>query len=184
MLASYGVYADYDKGLKLYWEGDYKAALAAWAPVAEQGHAKAQHMLGNMYRYRKLNVPGSDKIAYRWYSLAAEQGYVYAQSQLGDLYFEGAGVPKNNRRAAKWYDKSARQGYSIPQVQLARMYQNGEGVFTDFLRAYMWFNLAAYNGYTAINSAKEKLSKSMTRTEISKAQEMSNRCLESDYALC
>jgi|GEM_PF-2226666 len=48
MLLSSGVVvaADFDKGLKAYKSGDYKAALAEWTPLAEQGDTSAQYNLG------------------------------------------------------------------------------------------------------------------------------------------
>ena len=43
------VAADYDKGYEAWLKGDYKAALADWIPLAEQGNAKAQCKLGYMH---------------------------------------------------------------------------------------------------------------------------------------
>ena len=64
------------------------------------------------------------------------------------------------------------------------MYQYGMGVLTDYVRAYMWYNLGAYNGNNLGAENKTKLAKEMTSADISKAQEMSSRCLESGYTDC
>ncbi len=40
---------DFDAGLAAYDRGDYAVALKEWKPLAEQGHAGAQHNLGLMY---------------------------------------------------------------------------------------------------------------------------------------
>ena len=67
------VSADFDKGLQAYNLGDFKTAIAEWAPLAEQGVADAQNSLGVMYANGE-GVPQNDKTAVKWYTLAAEQG--------------------------------------------------------------------------------------------------------------
>ena len=43
------VSADLYKGLTAYQSGDYATALREWKPLAEQGDANAQILLGGMY---------------------------------------------------------------------------------------------------------------------------------------
>ena len=43
--------ADRQAGEKAYDRGDYATALKEWRPLADQGDAKAQFYLGNMYLY-------------------------------------------------------------------------------------------------------------------------------------
>ena len=80
LLGSAGVSwsADFQKGVDAYKRGDYATALREWKPLAEQGDADAQTLLGVMYR-KGLGVPQDDKTAVKWYKLAAEQGYATAQ---------------------------------------------------------------------------------------------------------
>ena len=113
MLLSSGVAVavDFNKGLKAYDSGDFKAALAEWVPLAEQGDAEAQYSLGIMH----------------------------------DV---------------------------------------GEGVLIDYKRAYMWFNLSSYNGSGSATNKMDALTKKMSHAQIDKAQDMSRRCLESDYKYC
>ena len=59
--------------------------------AAEQGLAKAQYSLGNMY-YTGYGVPQDVQEAIKWYRLAAEQGHAFAQSSLGNMYHNGDGV--------------------------------------------------------------------------------------------
>ncbi|MDC1509706.1 SEL1-like repeat protein [Oceanospirillaceae bacterium] len=72
----------------------------------------------------------------------------------------------------------------MAQSNLGFMYSNGEGVLTDTKRAYMWYNLASYNGNEIAGKNKDKRAKEMTPADISKAQDMSSRCLESNYTDC
>ena len=70
--------------------------------AAEQGHAKAQFNLGNMYS-KGRGVPQNDTEAVRWYRMAAKQEITAAQYNLGYMYDTGEGVPKNDAEAVRWY---------------------------------------------------------------------------------
>jgi hypothetical protein len=48
----------------------------------------------------------------------------------------------------------------------------------------MWYNLASYNGSELAGENKDIIAKQMTPADISKAQDMSSRCLESKYIDC
>tara|TARA_B110000908_G_C10113151_1_gene384027 strand:+ start:134 stop:739 length:606 start_codon:yes stop_codon:yes gene_type:complete len=178
-----GFAADFHKGFRAYDSGDYKAALAEWTPLAEQGLAQAQYWLGRLYSDGE-GVPENDKIAVKWFTKAAEQGDAGAQAELGFMYYGGEGVPKNNKTAAKWHTKAAEQGNFGGQFALGLMYEYGEGVLTNNRRAYMWYSLAKYNGDEEAGKYKDGIAKQMTPADISKAQDMSSRCLESNYTDC
>ena len=127
---------------------------------------------------------GDFKTALAEWTPLAEQGYASAQYNLGFMYRNGRGVPANDKTAVKWFTKAAKQGSAIAQSYLSFMYEYGEGVLTDNRRAYMWSNLASYNGYETAGEAKRDIAKQMTPADISKAQDMSSRCLESNYTDC
>ena len=101
--------ADYQKGLDAYTKKDYATALREWKPLAEQGNARAQHNLGQMYR-RGDGVPQDDKTAVKWYRLAAEQGLARAQYNLGQMYAFGTGVLKDYVYAHMWGNIAATNG--------------------------------------------------------------------------
>jgi len=48
-LVSAAVAGPFEDGLAAHDRGDYATALRLWRPLAEQGTADAQHMLGIMY---------------------------------------------------------------------------------------------------------------------------------------
>ncbi len=52
--------------------GDYATALREWRPLAEQGYAKAQLFLGNMYFFGQ-GVSKDYVQAYMWFDLAASK---------------------------------------------------------------------------------------------------------------
>ena len=69
------------------------------------------------------------------------------------------------------------------------MHQDGEGVLTNYVRAYMWYELTLYNSPKSdfafhAKELKQLTAKKMTRADISKAQEMASRCLNSGYTDC
>ncbi len=71
-------WAGFNEGVAAYKRGDYATALHEFRRLAEQGDAKAQFMLGTMYR-KGLGVPQDHARAARWYRKAAEQGVAKAQ---------------------------------------------------------------------------------------------------------
>ena len=63
-------WADLDDDLTSYQRGDYATALQEWRPLAEQGDADAQTLIGMMYN-EGLGVPKNDAEAVKWYRKAA-----------------------------------------------------------------------------------------------------------------
>ena len=101
--------ADFRAGVEAYKRGDYATAYKEWLPLAEQGNARAQSMLGFMYDTGK-GVPEDDAAAVKWYRKAAEQGNAGAQFFLGVIYVDGEGVPEDYVRAFAWFNLAAAQG--------------------------------------------------------------------------
>ena len=64
---------DYNKGLAAAQSGDYATALQELRPLAEQGHASAQHHLGTMYA-NGYGVTQDYVYAHMWYNIAASLG--------------------------------------------------------------------------------------------------------------
>ena len=111
LLGSVGVSesADFQKGLTAARSGDFATALREWKPLAEQGDAVAQFLLGAMYD-EGHGVPQDEKTAVKWYTLAAEQGDASAQGNLGVMYAFGTGVLKDYIYAHMWGNIAASIG--------------------------------------------------------------------------
>src|SRR5262249_56082979 len=77
-----------------YGKGDYATALQLFRPLADQGMARAQVILGVMYANGQ-GVPKSDTEAMKWYRLAADQGDAGAQTALGGIYANGLRLPNH-----------------------------------------------------------------------------------------
>ena len=127
---------------------------------------------------------GDFKTALAEFTTLAEQGNARAQAKLGDYYNFGNGVPKNQKAAVRWYMKASKQGDSYAQKELGWKYYKGSGVLTDYRQAYMWWDISAFNGHRFSMGLKEEITKEMTPADISKAQNMSSRCLKSHYTDC
>lgn len=175
---------DFWDGLEAYLDGDYTTAFGLWEPLAVSGHAAAQFQLGWMY-HKGEGVVQDDQEAAKWYRMAAEQGDTDAQFNLGVTYANGYGVLQDYKEAVKWYRKAAEQGNARAQNNLGYMYDNGYGVLQNIKRAHMWFNIARSNGEKEHAGENiEELSRFMTPSDISKAQDMVKKCVDSGYQDC
>jgi TPR repeat protein len=102
-------WADFAAGEVAYNSGDYQTAMVEFLPLAEQGDASAQNIVGFMYSEGK-GVAQDQAEAVRWLQLAAEQGIANAQCNLGQMYSDGMGVAKNDGEAVHWLRLAAEQG--------------------------------------------------------------------------
>ncbi len=169
-------WAGLDEGVAAFDRGDYPTAIREWRPLAEQGVASAQALLGVMYAEGR-GVPQDYAEAVKWYRKAAEQGHAEAQSNLGLMYGKGLGVPQDYAKAVKWSRKAAEQGVAEAQYNLGFMYANGQGVPQDYVQAHKWFNLAASKSPPGENrnraiKGRGTVAKRMTPAQISEAQKL------------
>src|SRR5215510_11489548 len=83
-------WAGFEEGMRAYQSGDYPTAVSALLPLAQQGDARAQFLLGALYA-QGHGVPQDYGAAAQWFRRAAEQGHAAAQFNLGVWYHEGRG---------------------------------------------------------------------------------------------
>ncbi len=102
-------------GEEAYLRGDYATAFKEFRPLAEQGDADAQFVLGTMY-LRGRGVPQDYNEAVRWYRLAAAQGFTMAQYNLGVSYAKGRGVLEDYVQAYMWFSLAAAQGQELART--------------------------------------------------------------------
>ena len=117
-LFSGSVYGDdFQDGVDAYKRQDNKTAYKLWLPLAEQGDAEAQVLLG-MMNAEGQGVPQDYKEAVKWWRLSAEQDDAYAQFNLGVMYDEGDGVPQDYAEAIRLWKLAAEQGDEEAQHHL------------------------------------------------------------------
>ncbi len=162
-----------------YDKGDYDCALRLVRPLAEQGNARAQSLLGLIYHTGRGTERDQGE-ALKWLGRAAEQNDGTAQLQLGLMYSESRGVPQDYAEAAKWYQLAADNGIAEAQYNLGILYAYGRGVPQDNVLAHMWFNRAAalFTKYLPRNRAvnnRDIVARRMSPDEIARAQELARR---------
>ena len=138
-------------GAAAYERGDYATALRELRPLAEQGFAPAQYLLGSMLSTGN-GVSQNLIEAWKWIHKAAEQGHADAQFSLSLEYRYRH--QKNLAEAAKWRRKAAEQGHPFAQTELGLRYDKGQGVSQDYAEAVRWYREAAEQGHA---SAQTKL---------------------------
>ncbi len=74
----------WEDGMAAYNRGDYLPAIRLFRPLAEQGNAKAQNVLGVMYR-RGEGVARNSLRAFMWFSRAAARGDARAKAELREV---------------------------------------------------------------------------------------------------
>jgi TPR repeat protein len=131
-----------DAAYTTYQEGRYQTALRFARPLADEGDARAQSLLGLLY-YRGQGVEQDFAAAGTWFRKAADQDDAPAQFYLGVMFSKGEGVPQDKAQATKWFHSAADLGDAQAQYNLGLSYTNGDGDEPDNVRAHMWFNLAA-----------------------------------------
>lgn len=105
-----------------YVAGQYDIAIREALPLAEQGNASSQVMLGLIFE-----APGPMQDfsqAANWYISAAEHGHWFAQTMLGRLYLRGKGVPLDYVQAYKWLNVAASSQSAVvkdPQLDAANL---------------------------------------------------------------
>ena len=153
---------DFYKGLAAHAAGNYKQAVKLFRQAAEQGDARAQYNLGQMYR-KGEGVAQDGKQMVKWWRKAAEQGDADAQLGLGVMYNNGHSVVKDYKQAAKWFHQAAEQGDAWAQLHLGLMYGLGKGVVKNEQTAYMFFLLVLANEQD--ESKRETIKKIVTPAE-------------------
>jgi TPR repeat protein len=88
---------------------DAEVVTQWYIKAANQGHAKAQNKLGDMYE-DGTGVKRNPRLAIKWFTKAATQGLASAQHSLGIMYGKGLGVIQDEVEALKWLYLSSAQG--------------------------------------------------------------------------
>jgi len=155
--------------LSLSFQACSKDPVQATKSKADQGDAKAQYNLGNMYADGE-GVAKNEAEAVKWYRKAADQGLAEAQFNLGNMYREGLGVVKDEAEAVKLYRKAAEQGDADAQFNLGVSYAKGLGVVKDEAEAYKWYLLAGAQGDEEAKKGIERLERVLTPAQRAEGQ--------------
>src|SRR5262249_34520322 len=145
--------------------GDYAVALKDVRPLAEQGNADAQFILGKMY-LKGQGVPKDPEQANKWFRQAAAQGNADSQFFLGASYL----LPhKDIAEGVKWMRLSAEQGNQDAQLLLGKAYLQGE-LPREPVQADKWLRLAARDNLDFYKNELRVAEGQMTSEEIAQGK--------------
>ncbi len=154
--------------------------------AAEKGNAIAQYNFGNLYLDGKL-VPLDYKEAMGWLLKAAAQNVPEAQLNIASMFADGEGVPQDYKEAANWLKLAAANGNNEAQIALGRAYVEGVGVEKDTLKGFMWGQISADTSPMTESEKKqvrELAEKSLSKDDLSKANQMIKKCKDSKFKDC
>ena len=97
--------ANLEEGTAAYYAKDYSKARQELLPIAQQGVAQAQRLLGNMH-LNGWGVVRDDVAAAKWIQQSAEHGDVAAMRIMASLLVQGRGVEQDFREARKWFRRA------------------------------------------------------------------------------
>lgn len=102
------------------------AAAAPWyALAAQQRHARAALVLGQLYKNGD-GVARDDRLAARWLAAASEGGNAHAMFLLSYFYGEGRGVARDPAKARELLEEAAEHEYPPALQELAMTVQLGD----------------------------------------------------------
>jgi TPR repeat protein len=82
------------------------------------------------------------------------------------------------------YRLAAKQGDAEAQNNLGIMYANGDGVPQNNVRGYIWWSVAAAQGEEDAKRNRDIVAKRLTPDQLTQAQQIATRCIDSDYQDC
>ncbi|MDJ0833073.1 MAG: tetratricopeptide repeat protein [Gammaproteobacteria bacterium] len=161
------VSADADKCIELYDDNSYQQAFVPCSEAANNGHAQAQTILGELYDERK----DVEQTRY-WWEKAAATGYLPARNLLALKYYYGGtvlgkekGWPQDYARAMRIWKKDAFNDVATAQFMVGEMHLNGKGTKHDPVEAYAWLKLASNNGYLLANDLLFEIGHTMAKQQ-------------------
>jgi len=161
-----------EKGRRLYYAGDYAAALSQWEPLADAGNARALYNMATLYREGQGVAPDPAR-ARELLRASAEAGFSEAQYLLASFLFDEAGDDESGRQqAVRLWLAAADQGHDSARYRLGLLYWNGEAVARDLVRGHAWMALAAAGGLDMAQSALDIMTEHLTEPELRESSDL------------
>lgn len=146
LLSGAALAAPLDDASRAFEAQDFKKSLELAMPLAQQGNAGAQTMVGIQYLYGH-GVAKDTNQALAWLKKSTALGDALGQFTLGMMYAQGEGVKVSNDDALKNFRLAAAQGYPLARMALGRAYMLGDGVAKNPVEALKWYRPAAEEGF-------------------------------------
>lgn len=134
-----------EDGMAAWNRSDYARAATLLRPLADQGSASAQRIMGEVY-LNGLGAAEDKPRAADYFDRASAQGNDDARMALGNMLIWGNGVPANPERAADLYELALPSGNAFAQFNFGWTLVNGRGRPRDLEAGYRYYRLAAAQG--------------------------------------
>jgi TPR repeat protein len=158
MLSSTVALAGLREGETAYAQRDWRTATRELKPLAEQGNARAQFLMGGIARFNQDAGREDPTEAIAWYRKAAAQGLPEAQRELAFVLLNTK--PPQTAEAVQLYTEAAQRGDAESQYQLGVLYDRGMGVRPDLAQRQAWWSKAAAQGHAPALVALAELARS------------------------
>ncbi len=155
---SSAAFAGLPEGEQAFAQRDWRTAIRELKPLADQGNARAQFLMGGIARSNQDAGRDDPSEAIVWYRKAAAQGLPEAQRELAFVLLNTK--PPQTGEAVSLYAAAAQRGDAESQYQLGVLYDRGMGVKPDLAQRQAWWNKAAAQGYTPALTALAEVARS------------------------
>jgi uncharacterized protein len=163
--------ADLASAKHAYEQKDYATAFKELVPLAHQGNADAQFLLGKMY-WAGEGVLRDNTEAVKWLKASAMAGNADAQFFMGSYYL----LPHTDiAEGIKWLRLSAEQGNQDAQLLLGKTYMDGAPTLPrDPVHGEMWLRLAAKNNLSFYTGQLAAAERNMSPDQIAKGKALAD----------
>jgi TPR repeat protein len=158
--------------LQAFRAGNDATAITLLTPLANEGNAKAQYWLADIYDDDDPGVKPDRTKAQVLLEKSAAQGFAPAERRLGQLDLRGTATLQDFGKAQSWLHKAATAGDARAQEHLGHIYALGLGVPQDMSQAYGWYENAAVHGDGLAERMRDDLLKRMSPAEIDKGEQI------------
>jgi TPR repeat protein len=160
------------EAIQFYNSGKWKDAHHKALPLAEQGDAEAQSLMGALYAQGRLG-PIDFVSARQWWEQAAISGNTVAQYNYAMTYLQGDGTRVDRQLAREWLTEASYGGHKMAMNELGNMLlsENDKSGQTAAI-GYMWLRIA--NIYK-IDDAKYLLKSAMDASGITYSRSQSEQ---------
>jgi len=138
-------FAGLPEGEAAFARRDWRTAIRELQPLAEQGNARAQYLMGGIALQGASPGQTDEAGAMNWYRKAAAQGLAEAQRDLAFLLLTDK--PPRTAEAIAFYRQAAERGDAESAYELGSLYDRGQGVRPDAAQRNAWWQKAAALNY-------------------------------------
>lgn len=140
----YGQNSDAERGIRLYQQKSYTAALPLMQRAAKAGNIEVLPYLGTMF-LEGLGTSKNTTAALNMYKRGAEHGNATCMYAISLMYAKGQGVAKDQAQAFAYAKKAADMNSPSACIAVSTYYATGDGTAKDIPQAVVYaekgFNL-------------------------------------------